>query len=144
MDSRLQSLFRSYDANPQDIDAAGKLIAALRRIHNQDPPEAVTYQLRNFPCNITSDDNLWAVSGAGPEGAGVLEWCIGKVDAEFICDRMGLDPRYSNLHYHKWEQLQVSATPAAPDGWGDPIGWDELPEEYYNEHSEASPGGFRD
>jgi hypothetical protein len=143
MDSYLQNLFRAYDASPQDIDVAGKLIAALRRIHNG---ESVSYKLRNLPCNIVDDDHLWAVSGGFDDGrersGGVLEWCYDEEDANNILSMMQLDPRYSDLRAHKWEPHGLQPEQAADlhalhgvnSGYNGPIPWDEMTQELWDEH----------
>ena len=134
MDSYLQNLFRAYDSNPQAIDAAGKLIAALRRIHNGEE----SYKPRNLPCDITTDDKLWAVGGENHEGGGVLEWCYSKEDADEILSKMQLDSRYSNLRAYKWEDDYIPnirlATSQVTPSWNGPVPWDEMTEEQWNEH----------
>jgi hypothetical protein len=140
MDSYLQSLFRAYDASPQDIDVAGKLIAALRRIHTG---ESVSYKLRNLPCNIADDDHLWAVSGSFEDfedgfgrSGGVMEWCYDEVDANNILSMMQQDPRYSDLRAHKWKPEPPKPSWFVDPKYSGPIPWDEMTQELWDEHYE--------
>lgn len=105
MDSYLQQLNRTYDANPADQDAAAHLIAALRRALGGQ--EVSRYKPRGLPCNITSDENLWCVCGSFTDetggGGGVLEWCYDEDDANQRMLLMQRDPRYSNLSASRYE-----------------------------------------
>lgn len=57
------------------------------------------YKYRNYPCNITSDDLLWCISGInGLTGAsGVLEWCYSQEDAEQLLTVMQASAELFNL-----------------------------------------------
>ena len=106
MDSLLQQLNRAYDANPADTDAAAVLIAALRRVTAGQ--EIYRYQLRNLPCNIRPDAELWCIVGGMTDpfgngsGGGILEWCYDRQDAETLMAQMQLDPRYNSLRVAKY------------------------------------------
>ena len=119
MDIYLQKLHRAHQADPADMDVASRLISALWRLRTG---ECKPYTLRNLPCDITSDESLWAVSGSGPVSGGVLEWCYDEEDAKTRLSMMQLDPRYSNLTAHKWEQ-----EPPTPD-YNGLVPWDEMTE----------------
>lgn len=62
----------------------------------------VDYSFRSFPCNCTSNDQLWAVSGHYKGGSGVLEWCVGPADAMRMLNYMSMFPGMTGLRAHKW------------------------------------------
>jgi len=58
MDSELRQLFRAYDADPGDIEAAGRLIAALRRIHVGPGERAIAFFIGcQTGCSCCRDEN---------------------------------------------------------------------------------------
>jgi len=64
------------------------------------------YKFRGLPCNCTTDDKLWAVSGryVSHQGtsAGILEWCTSKEDAQRMLAHMGRYGGFRKLRVHKW------------------------------------------
>ena len=61
-----------------------------------------TYHFRGLPCNILPDDKLWCVSGSYAEGGGILEWCYNQGDAEYLAEKLRLDPLAFGIHTHKF------------------------------------------
>jgi hypothetical protein len=60
--------------------------------------------IRNLPCDIAPENELWCVSGSRKDGngAGVIEWCFDEEDAmmmETLLDRIG---DWTDLRVHKW------------------------------------------
>jgi len=109
VDSYLQQLNREHNANPGDIVAATRLIAALRRILAGESNDYVRYTPRNLGCDILPDGELWCVTGVSDtlrrRSMGVLEWCFDEEDAYTLMQMMMRDPDYSELHHHKYQSL---------------------------------------
>ena len=110
MDSYLQELNRAFDADPCDLQAATRLIAAQRRVLAGQ--EVYRYRYRSLPCNIQPDEKLWCIVGGDGEGGGVLEWCYDREDAETRLKMMEADPRFSMLRAVKyWPDCAWCSTP---------------------------------
>lgn len=62
------------------------------------------YIYRSLPCSVRSDDTLWAVSGLDKvnNGAGILEWCLSREDAEDMAQYMNETGEFSGLRAHKY------------------------------------------
>lgn len=64
------------------------------------------YKFRNLPCSILPDNRLWCVAGSYEDrngsGGGILEWCYDADDAGYLMGEMKKDPRFRNLHVHKF------------------------------------------
>ncbi len=72
--------------------------------------ECPDYVYRNLPCNIVTDDQLWAVSGQDVRGgSGVLEWCYDEADARDILEAMNRFPeRFLGIEACKWSEVVES------------------------------------
>lgn len=64
----------------------------------------MTYRFRGLPCNIVNENIIWCVSGEYGNGAGVLEWCYDRADAEELARELRKDPKARNIRAHKWIQ----------------------------------------
>ena len=66
----------------------------------------MSYQYRNFACNIVPDGQLWFVGGRDikDQSGGVLEWCVNEADAKYIMQEMNKDKgRFQNLTCGLWK-----------------------------------------
>lgn len=63
------------------------------------------------PCNITTDDKLWTVSGQtkNGKGGGVIAWCIDSQDAVHVYDLVMISGLFKNVSWEKW-QSSIDAT----------------------------------
>lgn len=64
------------------------------------------YKIVRRPCNITTDDKLWYVSGkekAG-QGGGVIAWCTDSTDAKQVYQMVTESGLFSNIRWGKWNQ----------------------------------------
>jgi hypothetical protein len=62
------------------------------------------YKRRNLPCTIGGEDLTWCVTGeelsedcTRVQGAGVIEWCTDREDAEQVLAKIKQDPHFQNL-----------------------------------------------
>ena len=66
------------------------------------------YKLRNLPCNITTEDKLWCISGVrdleGDLYGGVLEWCYDEQDVKNLLVEMEKDSSFKVLQAHPFLQ----------------------------------------
>ena len=67
------------------------------------------YQRRNLPCCIDGKDLTWCVAGeelsedcSRSIGAGIIEWCVDKEDAERVLARIEQDPHFQHLQIARW------------------------------------------
>lgn len=77
-------------------------VASLRKTAIANGKIASRYPYRGLPCNITTDDKLWAVSGIDGKGGGILEWCYDAADAQRILLEMRKYAQFSGLRAHPY------------------------------------------
>lgn len=62
------------------------------------------YKLRNLPCNVVPESQLWFVSGVDvvQGSTGVIEWCRDKVDAARVFREMKVSDEFDQLRYGQY------------------------------------------
>jgi hypothetical protein len=67
------------------------------------------YKRRNLPCHIGGEELTWCVAGEELSedlthvmGAGVIEWCTSREDAEQVLAKIQQDPRFRALNVERW------------------------------------------